>query len=197
MVKKILLITAVIMAMTFAISNVLLTAEYMSLPQNSYYDGFLYFIVGIGTMAILAFFDVKYAVFLRDFKVWRVILIVALGLFTIFVFVLLCYFSPSAIYPLFNTIAAVELAYTVGIFVKDINKDEEWKLITILSIIGLSLETLIVVIYNAIEIVDWKQDAMSYCLILVIPIATITLAIFSFVYQRKEKVKNKLSDTKQ
>ena len=183
--------------MTFAISNVLLTSEYMSLPQNSYRDDFLYFIVGIGTMAILAFFDVKYAVFLRDFKVWRVILIVALGLFTIFVFVLLCYFSPRAIYPLFNTIAAVELAYTVAIFIKDINKDEEWKLITILSIIGLSLETLIVVIYNAIEVFDLKQNVMSYFLKLVIPIAAITLAIFSFVYQRKEKVKNKLSNAKQ
>lgn len=192
MVKKLLLITAVIMGMTFTLSNVLMATENLFLSIYFHFHVWSY-IFAVVTIGVLAFFNVKYAIFLRDFKLWRFILTVALGLFTIFVFVLNCYSSIEYLYSLLNTIAAVILGYTVGVFIKDVNKDEEWKLIIILSIVGISFEVLTVVIYNAIVV----QSVTYCCLELIIPIAVITLAIFSFVYQHKEKMKSKLNNTKQ
>ncbi|MCR5308923.1 MAG: hypothetical protein K6E21_02315 [Bacilli bacterium] len=197
MFKKMLLITAVIITMTFAAINVLTTIEIFRYS-------ILWFLFNAAITAVLAYLNVKSIVFLLDFKIWRVIFTAVLGAFTIFIFIFQVVILSSglgsyllAIYLMFNAIGAAVLVYPLGIFIKDLkhkNGDDQWKIITIISIIGISFVVLNYIVCNAIDIPDYKpaQDLITYFLIkLSIPIVAIVLAVASFVYQHKEKVENK------
>ncbi len=207
MFKKMFLITAVIIVMTFAAINVLTTMEeifrYFYRIREFDLREVSWFLFNVAVTAILAYLNVKSIVFLLDFKIWRVIFTAVLGVFTIFLYIfqviLLSDGSVSelqVIYFMFNAIGAAILAYPLGIFIKDLKRkkdDGPWKLITILSIIGISFVVLNFIVCNAIDIPDYKPaQYIAYFLIkLSVPIVAIVLAVLSFVYQHKEKVENK------